>query len=156
MQWCKTHHTCTTEVPNCYAATGVRKTRWVHGTRNHHPSGGAHRLGILTCLLLESKWQAESLFGSPRCQQSYEKRPLQDTHCWRDNPLTGRKQEVYQGQWNLIIPQHSPWAMNLHYLPHLTHHGEGTDLYTSPGAYHVPRISFNRWWTRFWNTVKES
>ena len=49
------------EVPNCYVATGVRKTRWVSGTRNHCPSGGAHGLGILTCLLLEGKWQAESL-----------------------------------------------------------------------------------------------
>ena len=29
MQWFKTHHTCTLEVPNCYVATGVRKTRWV-------------------------------------------------------------------------------------------------------------------------------
>ena len=32
-------------------------------------------------LLLESKWQADSLFGSLRCQQSHQKRPLQDTHC---------------------------------------------------------------------------
>ena len=109
IQWCKTCCTCTSDVPDCYAATGVRKTRWVHGTRNHHPSGGAHGLGILTHLLLESKWQAESLFGSPRCQQSHQKRPLQDTHHWRDNTSTGRKQEVYQGQWNLIIPLHSPW-----------------------------------------------
>ena len=38
-------------------------------------------LGILTRLLLESKWQAESLFGSLRCKQSHQKRPLQDTHC---------------------------------------------------------------------------
>ena len=87
----KTHCTCTTEVPDCYVATGVRKTRWVHGTRNHHPSGGAHRLGILTCLLLESKWQAESLFGSPRCQQTHWKRPLQGTYCWRDNTSMGQE-----------------------------------------------------------------
>ena len=85
---------------DCYVATGVRRTRWVPGTRNHHPSGGAHRLGILTCLLLEGKWQAESLLGSQRCQQSHQERSLQDPNYWRDHTSTGRKQEVYQGQWN--------------------------------------------------------
>ena len=107
-------------MPNCYVATGARKTRWVPGTRNHHPSGGAHGLGILTCLLLEGKWQAESLFGSKRCQQSHQERSLQDSHCWRDHTSTGRKQEVHQGWWNLIISLHSPWLWIIpsHHIQH--------------------------------------
>ena len=121
MQWYKTHHTCTTEVPDCYVATDVRKTRWVPRTRNHHPSGGAHRLGILTCILLEGKWQADSLFGPQRHQQSHQKRPLQDPHCWGDHTSTGRKQEVYQARWNLIIFLHSPWLQIIpsHHIQHM-------------------------------------
>ena len=33
--------------------------------------------------------------------------------------------------------------MNHSLSPHSTHHGEGTDLYASPGDYHVPRIYSN-------------
>ena len=51
-------------MPDCYVAIGVRKARWVPWTRVHHSSGGAHRQGILTCLLLEGQWKTESLFGN--------------------------------------------------------------------------------------------
>ena len=62
-----------------------------------------------------------SLFGSQRCQQSHQKRPLQDPHCW-DHTSTGRKQEVYQGWWNLIISLHSPWLWIIpsHHLQYTT------------------------------------
>ena len=131
------------------------KTRWVPGTRNHHPSGGAHGLGILTCLLVEGKWQAESLLGSKRCQQSHQERSLQDSHCWRDHTSTGRKQEVHQGWWNLIISLHSPWLWIIpsHHIQHTM--GKVQICIDSPGAYHVPRISSKGWWTRYWNGARE-
>ena len=69
-------------------------------------------------------WKANGKLGvcldPQRSQQSYQKRPLQDPHCWRDHTSTSRKQEVYQAWWNLIISLHSSWLWIIpsHHIQH--------------------------------------
>ena len=57
---------------------------------------------------MKSQWETQSLPGPKRCQQSHQEGPLQDTYNRGNHTPAGRKQEVHQGQWNIVIPLHSP------------------------------------------------
>ena len=68
-------HTCcahTQEIPNSHKIPGKQEAGQTIGARDHSPSDRTNELGIITSLLMESRWWPQDLPQPNTSEQSYE------------------------------------------------------------------------------------
>ena len=105
---CKTRHSCSPEVSQCYEMACLC---WTGTSWNYLEGGWAKQLGLLTCFCMETTWKALCVPRPQGPQQGNQTWPPQDPDHGRDHTQL-QCHCIHQSRWHCLLLLCQPqWGM---------------------------------------------